>query len=62
MADTKSVKIKLTRSLAGSKQDQIATAYSLGLRKIGKVVVQPQNAATMGKIAKISHLVQVSDA
>ena len=37
MAD---IKIKLTKSLIGSKKDQIATANSLGLRKIGNVTVQ----------------------
>ena len=54
--------IKLVKSLAGRKDDQIATAYSLGLRKIGQTTVQPDNAATQGKIAKISHLVEVSNA
>ena len=53
MAD---IKIKLTKSLIGSKKDQIA---SLGLRKIGNVTVQPDNAQTQGKIAKISHLVTI---
>ncbi|MDE6111507.1 MAG: 50S ribosomal protein L30 [Eubacterium sp.] len=56
MAD---IKIKLVKSLIGSKKDQIATAHSLGLRKIGNETVQPDNAQTKGKIAKISHLVEV---
>ncbi|MDR2909690.1 MAG: 50S ribosomal protein L30 [Oscillospiraceae bacterium] len=56
-----SLQIKLTRSLIGSKKNQIATAYSLGLRRTGKVVVQPDNEATRGKIFKISHLVEVSE-
>ena len=54
MAD---VKIKLTKSLIGCKKDQIATAHSLGLRKIGNVTVQPDNPQTQGKIKKIVHLV-----
>ena len=29
------IKVKLVRSLIGSKKDQIATAQALGLRKIG---------------------------
>lgn len=53
------IKIQLTKSLIGSKKDQIATAYSLGLRKIGNVTEQPDNAQTQGKIAKISHLVTI---
>lgn len=55
-------KIKLVKSLVGRKQDQIATAQSLGLRKIGSVVIQPDNAATNGKIFKISHLIEVTEA
>ena len=54
------LKIKLVRSLVGSKKDQIATAHSLGLRKIGAVATQPENEATKGKIAKISHLIEVT--
>lgn len=57
-ADT--LQIKLVRSLIGSKKDQEATARSLGLRRIGDVVCQPDNEATKGKIAKITHLVEVS--
>ncbi len=53
------IKIKLVRSLVGSKKDQIATAHSLGLRKIGAETIQPDNEATKGKIVKISHLVEV---
>lgn len=54
--------IKLVKSLSGRKKDQVATANSLGLRKIGDVTVQPENAATLGKIQKISHLVEVQEA
>ena len=54
--------IKLVRSLYGRKKDQIATADSLGLHRIGHVTVQPDNVATRGKINKISHLVEVSNA
>ena len=54
--------IKLVRSLIGCKKDQIATANSLGLRKIGDTTVQPDNAATSGKIVKIIHLIEVSEA
>lgn len=52
MAD---IKVKLVKSLIGSKKDQIATATALGLHKIGDVSVQPDNAQTRGKINKISH-------
>jgi len=54
--------VKLTRSLIGCKKDQIATANSLGLRKIGDKSVQPDNAQTQGKIKKIIHLIEVTEA
>lgn len=56
------LKIKLTKSLIGSKKDQIATAHALGLRKIGDETVQPNNEQTKGKVAKISHLIEVEGA
>ncbi len=56
------VNVRLVRSLIGSKKDQIATANSLGLRKIGDSSVQPDNAQTQGKIKKISHLIEVTNA
>ena len=56
------LKVKLVKGLAGKKKDQIAIAASLGLRKTGDVSVQPDNAATKGKIFKISHLVEVTEA
>lgn len=55
-------KITLTKSLIGRKNDQIATAYSLGLKKIGDVTVQPDNEQTNGKIKKIIHLIEVHEA
>ncbi len=54
--------IKLVKSLIGSKKDQIATAQALGLKKIGDVTTQPDNAQTKGKVNKIIHLIEVSEA
>jgi large subunit ribosomal protein L30 len=54
--------IKLVKSLISCKKDQIATAKALGLKKIGDVTVQPDNAQTEGKIKKISHLIEVTEA
>ena len=56
------IKIELVKSLNGRLKDQIATAHALGLRKIGDVTVQPDNAQTQGKINKIIHLVEVTKA
>ena len=56
------VTIKLVKSLNSCKKDQIATTNSLGLRKIGDTTTQQNNAAVQGKIKKISHLVNVTNA
>ena len=56
------VKVKLVKSLIGCKKDQIATAKSLGLSKIGDETVQPDNAQTKGKINKIGFLLEVTEA
>ena len=55
------IKVKLVRSLIGSKKDQIATAHALGLRKIGDTSIQPDNAQTKGKIKKIAHLIEATE-
>ncbi len=58
MAD---LKLKLIKSTIGGTKPQLATAHSLGLKKIGDVTVQPDNAATRGKMRKLAHLIQVSE-
>lgn len=56
------LKITLVKSLNGRNKTHIATANSLGLRKIGNYSVQPDNAQTRGKIAQIVYLVKVEEA
>lgn len=53
------LKIKLFKSLAGINKKRVACAKSLGLKKIGDEVIQPNNPQTLGKIAKVSNLVLV---
>ena len=55
------MKITLKKSLIGSKKDQVATAQSLGLKKVGDVTEQPDNAQTQGKLKKIAHLIEVTE-
>lgn len=55
------ITVTLKKSLIGYKKDQIATAHTLGLKKVGDVSVQPLNGQTKGKILKIQHLVSVSE-
>ena len=57
----KNLTITLVKSLNGRLEKQVATAYSMGLRKIGDVTVQPDNDQTRGKIAKIGYLLQVTE-
>ena len=54
------LRIKLVKSLNGRHDKHIATAYSLGLHKIGNETLQPDNPQT-GKIAKIGYLLQVTE-
>jgi large subunit ribosomal protein L30 len=56
-----SLKIKLAKSLFGRNKNHIATANSLGLRKIGDETVQPDNAQTRGKVTQISYLIKVEE-
>ena len=55
------LRIKLVKSLSGRIEKHIATAQSLGLRKIGQVTIQPDNTQTRGKIAKIGFMLQVTE-
>jgi len=55
------LKIKLIKSLNGRLKNQIATAESLGLRKIGQQTIQPDNEMTRGKIAKIGFMLEVTE-
>ena len=56
------VKIKLVKSLNGRLDKHIATANSLGLKRIGNETIQPDNPQTRGKIHQIKYLVCVSEA
>ena len=56
------LKITLAKSLNGRNKTHIATANSLGLRKIGDATVQPDNAQTRGKVDQIAYLIKVEEA
>ena len=55
------LRIKLVKSLNGRLDKHIATANSMGLRRIGDTSVQPDNDQTRGKIAQIGYLLQVTE-
>ena len=56
------LKITLVKSLIGRKDKHIATAKSLGLKKILDYSIQPENEATLGKIKLINYLLKVEEA
>ncbi len=57
----KELKIKMIKSTIGVKPLHKKNMQALGLRKIGQVVVKPDNAQVRGMIAKVSHLVEVEE-
>ena len=55
------LKITLTKSPAGAMPVHRATVAALGLRKVGKTVVKPDNAAIRGQIFTVKHMVKVEE-
>jgi len=53
--------ITQTRSAIGSKPKQRGTLRALGLGRIGKSNVLPDRAEIRGMIARVPHLVEVTD-
>ena len=60
MADKK-LKITLVKSTIGAVPKNKVTVESMGLRKIGKSVILPDNDATRGQIRKVGHLLKVEE-
>ncbi len=59
MADK--LKITLVKSPIGAIPKQRATVEALGLRKMHKTVVMPNNDAVKGMIQRVRHLVKVEE-
>ena len=51
------LKVKLTKSYAGSSVDQLATIDSLGLKKFGDERLLKDTPAIRGMVNKVRHLV-----
>ena len=60
MAD-KMLKVTLVKSTIGAVPKNKKTVESMGLRKLNKSVVLPDNEATRGQIRQVSHLVKVDE-
>lgn len=56
------IRVTQTRSAIGTKPKQRGTLRALGLGRIGKSNVLPDRAEIRGMIARVPHLVEVSDA
>lgn len=59
MSDKKRVKVKLVRSLAGTKASHRATVRGLGLRRLQSERELEDTPAVRGMINKVSYLVKV---
>ena len=58
MAD---LKVTLVKSTIGAVPKHKKTVEALGLKKLNKTVVLPDNAATRGMIKQVLHLVKVEE-
>ena len=58
MAD---LKITLVKSTIGAVPKHKKTVEALGLKKLNKTVVLPDNAATRGRVKQVSDLVKVEE-
>jgi large subunit ribosomal protein L30 len=53
------IKIRLLKSLAGTRRDHRATVYGLGLKKINQVSELVDSPAVRGMINKVNYLVRI---
>ena len=56
------LKVTFVKSTIGAVPKHKKTVEALGLRKLNKTVVLPDNAATRGMVKQVRHLVKVEEA
>ena len=56
------LKVTLVKSPIGAVPKHRATLLAMGLKKLNKTVVLPDNDATKGLIQQVRHLVKVEEA
>lgn len=61
MAD-KMLKITLVKSPIGAVPKHKKTLEAMGLKKVNKTVLLPDNAATRGQIQQVNYLLKVEEA
>ncbi len=54
-------KLTLTRSLIGRKPNQVATAKTLGLTRIGDTITVELSPVMVGKVNTIRHLLTIEN-
>lgn len=60
MQPSKTVRIRLTRSIIGLSPKQEATVRALGLRRINQCVAHEDTPTIRGMVAKVPHVLQVT--
>jgi large subunit ribosomal protein L30 len=61
MSSNGKLRITWVKSSIGYSQSQKNTIRSLGLKRLGDVVEQPDNRAIRGMVEKVGHLVEVEE-
>lgn len=61
MAD-KMLKVTLVKSTIGAVPKHKKTVEAMGLKKLNKTVLLPDNAATRGQIQQVGYLLKVEEA
>ena len=56
------LKVTLVKSTIGAVPKHVKTVEALGLKKLNKTVILPDNAATRGMVQQVRHLVKVEEA
>ena len=62
MADNKMLKVTLVKSPIGAVPKNRKVVEAMGLRKLGKTVLMPDNDATRGMIKKVGFMLKVEEA
>lgn len=58
---SKTITVKLKRSMIGCTKDQVATVKGLGLRKIGSQKILENTPSVRGMIKKIIHMLEIKE-
>jgi large subunit ribosomal protein L30 len=58
---SKTLKIKLTKSLIGRPEKHRRVVHSLGLKKLNKTVVLADTPTIRGMVQKVSHMLDVEE-